>query len=267
MRTIAHLSDLHFGRHDDRVVEGLLADAPLRSADLVVVTGDLTQRGRVHQFEAARAFLDRLSRPILVVPGNHDIPLYNLIQRFVGKLARYQRFITEDLHPFIEDSEVAVLGLNTARSAAIANGRISRAQARAIATTFSAVPPGRMRIVAAHHPLLASAGAAPSSLVGRAVLARQALADARVHIVLGGHRHHAFSGESADGPIEMRRDILVVHAGTAVSKRLRSETNSYNFLRIEDGRVSCAVRVWHGGQFDTRETASFALADGKWVRQ
>lgn len=264
MRTIAHLSDLHFGRHDERVIEGLLADAPLHGADLVVVTGDLTQRGRIHQFEAARAFLDRLSRPVLVVPGNHDIPLYNLIQRFAGKLARYRRLITDDLHPFIDDGEIAILGLNTARSSALANGRISRDQVRTIVNTFSAAPPGRTRIVAAHHPLLALTGATPSPLVGRAVLARQALADADVHIVLGGHRHHAFSGES--GAVEMQRGILVIHAGTAISKRLRAETNSYNLLRIAAGRVSCDVRIWQGHRFDTRETADFALMDGKWSR-
>lgn len=267
MRTIAHLSDLHFGRHDDRVVEGLLADAPLCNADLVVITGDLTQRGRIEQFEAARAFLDRLARPVLVVPGNHDIPLYDLIQRFVGKLARYQRFITEDLHPFIEDGEIAVLGLNTARSATFANGRISRSQADAIVASFSDVPPGRTRIVAAHHPLLAPAGTVRAPLVGRAALARQALEDAQVHIVLGGHHHHAFSGESAADPIEAHRDILVVHAGTAVSKRLRAETNSYNLLRIEAGRVSCAVRLWRDDHFDTGETARFALSNAKWARQ
>lgn len=267
MKTIAHLSDLHFGRHDDQVVEALLADAALKAADLAVVTGDLTQRGRIHQFEAARSFLDRLGKPALIVPGNHDIPLYDLIQRFVGRLARYQRFITDDLHPFIDDGEIAILGLNTARAAVIANGRISRSQARAIVATFSVVPSGRTRIVAAHHPLLTPADAAPVPLVGRAILARQALADAGVHIVLGGHHHHAFSGESILGDIETRRDILVVHAGTAVSKRLRAEQNSYNLLHIEAERVSCAVRAWRNGRFDTRETAGFAFVDGKWIRQ
>lgn len=209
MRTIAHLSDLHFGRHDDQVAEALLADASLKTADLAVVTGDLTQRGRIHQFEAARSFLDRLGKPVLVVPGNHDIPLYNLIQRFVGRLARYQRFITGDLHPFIDDGEIAVLGLNTARSAAIANGRISKEQAHAMVAAFADVPADRTRIVAAHHPLLAPRGTA-STLIGRAVLAREALSGAGVHIVLGGHHHYAFSAESAPNLVDVRRDVLVI---------------------------------------------------------
>lgn len=265
MRTIAHLSDLHFGRHDDQVAEALLADASLKAADLAVVTGDLTQRGRIHQFEAARRFLDRLGKPALVVPGNHDIPLYDLIQRFVGRLARYQRFITGDLHPFIDDGEIAVLGLNTARSAAIANGRISKEQAHAMVTAFAGVPADRTRIVAAHHPLLAPKGTA-ASVVGRAMLAREALSGAGVHIVLGGHHHHAFSAESAPDLVEARREVLVIQAGTAISQRLRGETNSYNLLQITPNRVTCAIRLWDGAGFETREASVFVFVDGKWTR-
>lgn len=266
MRTIAHLSDLHFGRHDERVADALLADEALRGADLVVITGDLTQRGRVTQFEAARAFLDRLGKPLLVVPGNHDIPLYDLIQRFVGKLARYQRLITDDLHPFLDDGEIAILGLNTARSAAFSNGRISREQARAMTATFASVPADRIRIVAAHHPLLASQGASPAPLVGRAVLAREALTEANVHIVLGGHHHHAFSAGSMPDSVETRRDILVVHAGTAVSERLRGETNSYNLLRLGPNQASCSIRTWDGNRFAAASDSGFHFANGRWER-
>ena len=265
MRTIAHLSDLHFGRHDDQVAEALLADPAFKAADLAIVTGDLTQRGRIHQFEMARSFLDRLGKPVLVVPGNHDIPLYNLIQRFVGRLARYRRFITGDLHPFVDDGEMAVFGLNTARSAAFSNGRISHEQARAMIAAFAGTPANRTRIVAAHHPLLAPKGARPT-LVGRAVLAREALSEAGVHIVLGGHHHHALSAESASDLVDARREILVIQAGTAVSQRLRGETNSYNLLQITPHRVSCAVRLWGGSRFETRDTSNFSFADGKWVR-
>lgn len=265
MTTIAHLSDLHFGRHDDQVVEALLADSAFKAADMAVVTGDLTQRGRIHQFELARSFLDRLGKPVLVVPGNHDIPLYDLIQRFVGRLARYQRFITGDLHPFVDDGEIAVFGLNTARSAAISNGRISREQAHAMVAAFATVPSDRTRIVAAHHPLLAPKGTTPT-LVGRAVLAREALSDAGVHIVLGGHHHHALSAESAADHVEARREILIIQAGTAVSRRLRGETNSYNLLQIAPHRVTCAIRLWSGAQFETRDTSAFSFVDGKWMR-
>ena len=96
--------------------------------DLVVVSGDLTQRARIEQFKEARRFLDSLPSPQIVVPGNHDVPLYDVLSRFARPLARYRRYITEDLEPFYADDEIAVLGLNTARSLTIKGGRINEAQ-------------------------------------------------------------------------------------------------------------------------------------------
>ncbi len=115
MRKLAHISDLHFGRIDEEVVEALLADLRSLGPDLIVVSGDLTQRGHRHQFREARAFLDRLSAPYLVVPGNHDIPGVNMLARFAAPFARYQRYIERDMRPLHLDAEIAVLGLNTAR--------------------------------------------------------------------------------------------------------------------------------------------------------
>jgi Calcineurin-like phosphoesterase len=100
VRTIAHLSDLHFGRHDETVAERLLGDLREAQPDLIVITGDLTQRGRHRQFAAARAFLEKLPPPILVVPGNHDVPLYDIVERFLGRLARYRRYICAEQQPF-----------------------------------------------------------------------------------------------------------------------------------------------------------------------
>jgi len=115
MRKLAHISDLHFGRIDEAVVEALLADLRSLGPDLIVVSGDLTQRGHRHQFQAARAFLDRFEAPYLVVPGNHDIPGVNMLARFAAPFARYQRYIERDMRPLHLDAEIAVLGLNTAR--------------------------------------------------------------------------------------------------------------------------------------------------------
>src|ERR1700722_10258980 len=117
MRTIAHISDLHFGSEDPRLAEGLLADlAEVRPA-LVAVSGDLTQRARRGQFAAARAVLSRIPFPQLVVPGNHDIPFYDLGRRFLRPLNRFRRYITHDLNPTFADEEMLVVGINTARSA------------------------------------------------------------------------------------------------------------------------------------------------------
>ncbi len=266
MRTIAHLSDLHFGRHDETAAERLLADISQTKPDLTVITGDLTQRARHQQFAAARAFLERLPRPVVVVPGNHDVPLYDIVERFLGRLARYRRYISAELQPFFADDEIALLGLNTARSATFANGRISRKQAAAMTTIFSEVPAGRLRVLAIHHPLAAPLAAAKSAPVGRAAMALEAIAEAGVRLVLSGHHHRALSGDPAGSDLLAKGSILFVHAGTAISTRLRGEPNSYNLLRVEPTAVTCMVRAFAGNDFANAETAHYTLLGGRWIR-
>ncbi|MBV8936436.1 MAG: metallophosphoesterase [Alphaproteobacteria bacterium] len=266
MRTVAHLSDLHFGRHDETVAERLLADISEVQPDLVVVTGDLTQRARHRQFAAARAFLERFPMPIIVVPGNHDVPLYDVLERFIGRLARYRRYICTELQPFYADDEIALLGLNTARSATFTDGRISYRQAAALKAVFAEVPADRLRILAIHHPLGAPAGASDVALVGRAAMARNAVTGAGVRVVLSGHHHRALSGSLSGSELVAEGSILLVHAGTAISTRLRGEPNSYNLLRVEPTYVTCAVRAFSGNGFVVAGTANYLLLGGRWKR-
>ena len=126
MRTIIHLSDLHFGRVDQTLLGPLRDLIHSIAPNVVVISGDLTQRAKSEQFEEARAFLDTLPGPQIVVPGNHDISLYNVFRRFVKPLARYKRYITDELEPVFIDDEIAVVGVNTARSLTIKDGRIKR---------------------------------------------------------------------------------------------------------------------------------------------
>jgi 3',5'-cyclic AMP phosphodiesterase CpdA len=266
VKTIAHLSDLHFGRHDAIAAERLLADISEAPPDITVITGDLTQRARHRQFAAARAFLEKLPRPVVVVPGNHDIPLYDIVERFLGRLARYRRYICSELQPFFADDEIALLGLNTARSATLANGRISYQQAAAIKSVFAEVPAGRLRILAIHHPLAAPVAAGAAAPVGRAVMARKAMTEAGVRLVLSGHYHRAFSGDLPGSDLVAGGPILFVHAGTAISTRLRGEPNSYNLLRVEPTTVTCIVRAFARNNFSDAETAHYALLGGCWTR-
>lgn len=266
MRTIAHLSDLHFGRHDEAAAERLLADIWQMQPNIVVVTGDLTQRARHGQFAAARAFLEKLPRPVVVIPGNHDVPLYDIVERFLGRLARYRRYISAELQPFFADDEIALLGLNTARSATFANGRISHKQAAAIKAIFSEVPAGRLRVLAIHHPLAAPVAAADSAPVGRAAMALEAITQAGVRLVLSGHHHRALSGDQAGSDLVGKGSILFVHAGTAISTRLRGEPNSYNLLFVKPTAVTCTVRAFTENNFSNAETAHYTLLGGRWTR-
>src|ERR687890_834447 len=128
MRTIVHLSDLHFGRVNPGLVDPLIRTVREVGPDLVAISGDLTQRARSHQFQQARSFLDSLPQPQIVVPGNHDIPLHNVFARFLEPLTKYKRYITEDLQPAYANEEVVVIGVNTARSLVFKGGRINRSQ-------------------------------------------------------------------------------------------------------------------------------------------
>ena len=152
MRTLIHLSDLHFGRVDPKIVPPLLDFIRTTKPDLVAISGDLTQRARTAEFEAARKFLQAIPFPQIVVPGNHDVPLHNLFARFVRKLDRYRHYISEDLEPFYMDSEIAVAGVNTARSLTWKNDPINRRQLEKLRARFSSVPPTHVKIVVTHHP-------------------------------------------------------------------------------------------------------------------
>lgn len=244
MRTLIHLSDLHFGRVDQALLEPLRALVNSVDPDVVVVSGDLTQRARSEQFEEARAFLDTLPGPQIVVPGNHDISLYNVFRRFVKPLARYKRYITDDLDPVYVDDEIAVVGVNTARSLTIKDGRVNREQVARIREQLAGLDPKLTRIVVTHHPFDLPESFEERDLVDRAPMAMEVFAECGVDVLLAGHMHVSHAASTA-----LRYQIdayaaLVVQAGTATSTRGRGEVNSFNVLRVEHERVEVDRYGW-----------------------
>src|SRR5438045_5390816 len=182
MARLVHLSDLHFGAHDEDLVEAVERRIDEEKPDLVVISGDFTQRARTEQFKEACGFLERLrdsGHEVLGVPGNHDVPLYDVLRRFLSPLTRYRRFIDETLCPFIELSGIAVLGINTARSLTFKDGRISDDQVEFIRETFARTPQEMVRVLVTHHPLLAlKIGEQVERAIGRQELALDAIQDA-----------------------------------------------------------------------------------------
>ena len=268
MRTIAHLSDLHFGRIDPEALEALEADLAEVKPSLVVISGDLVQRARRRHFRAARDFLERLPAPWLVVPGNHDIPAYNLLARFTVPFRNYRRYITPDLEPFVSDDEIAVLGINTARPLILnfAHGRINRRQIEHIEAAFRTVPAGVFKVLVTHHPFLPPPDKpAGKVLLGRARLALPTLESCGVDLLLAGHFHRGFSGEIADHHSHLEHPILVAHAATATSTRLRDEPNGYNLITIAPPRVTFEERVWTGQRFAAAECRSFTRTPHRWA--
>jgi 3',5'-cyclic AMP phosphodiesterase CpdA len=247
MRRIVHLSDLHFGRVDEAVVAAL-ADALAKLAPtLVVVSGDLTQRARRGQFRRARAFLDSLAVPRLVVPGNHDVPLYDVLSRFLRPLARYRRYIHADPEPFYVDDEIAVAGVNTARSLTIEGGRINREQVDRLRERLCQLDRHLLRIVVTHHPFDVPPGHEADKIVGRATMAMEALAKCGVDVCLAGHLHVSHVGRAAVRYAVHGGRALLVQAGTATSTRARGEVNSFNVLDIDGPVLSIERHAWAGG--------------------
>lgn len=245
MRTIIHLSDLHFGRVDPALTEPLLEHVAAARPDLVVVSGDFTQRARTAQFRDARAFLDRLPRPTLVVPGNHDIPLWNFPARFLWPLRNYRRHITDDLHPVFQDAELCVIGVNTARSLTRMYGRIGHDEIERLREQFGAAPDHITKILVTHHPFDLPPGYKNhKQLVGRAALAMTTLAAAGVDLLLSGHLHLVHTGFTAERYKITGHSALVVQAGTATSTRGRGEVNSYNLIRIDSGSIAVERIEW-----------------------
>ena len=266
MRTLAHLSDLHFGRVDAALLDPLRHALEAISPDLVVVSGDLTQRARASQFEAARAWLATLPRPQLVVPGNHDVPLYNVLKRFAAPLASYRRAMGDDVEPVYIDGEIAVVGVDTTRSNVFKGGRINTAQVDRIREALCNLPREVVRIVVTHHPFDAPGEAAqrPGHVVGRARMALEGLVECGADLLLSGHLHEAAVLHTAERYAIAGMSALVVQAGTATSVRTRETPNTFNVLRVSPHHVQVERHAWNGSTFAADASQAFDRDASGW---
>jgi 3',5'-cyclic AMP phosphodiesterase CpdA len=266
MRRVAHLSDIHFGRIEPATLEPLVAALRRLAPDVVAISGDLTQRARRGQFRAARAYLDRLPGPRLVVPGNHDIPLYDVFSRFARPLSNYRRYVTTDLAPVYADDEIALVGINTARSRTFKRGRVNARQIEAaVRQLIDSRAPTKM--VVTHHPFDLPAGHADRELVGRAGMAMQALAEAGVDVFLAGHLHLSSTLHTAARYRLLGHSALVVAAGTATSSRVRgAEKNSFNLLTATPEKIVVERHAFDGNAFRPGGTEIFQRGGAGWER-
>lgn len=268
VRKILHLSDLHFGRTDPAVVTALRQIAQRLDPDLIAVSGDLTQRARKREFVAARAFLDSLAPPKIVVPGNHDIPLYNIAARFLRPLERYRRHLTFEVEPVFVDDEIAVVGLNTARSLTFKGGRVNRDQVQRAIVLFCGTSDERIRILVTHHPFDLPGMRETTHLVGRAAMAMATLGECLPDLLLAGHLHLHGTGTTADRYDLGGHSAIVVQAGTATSTRIRGAQNSFNLIHVDRGTIAIDRFDWLSTRksFNLDSTCRFFKRDGEWKR-
>lgn len=260
MLTILHISDLHFGPpYVPRVGEAVLEIAPKLNPHLIVVSGDLTQRAKPHQFAEAQQFLQRLPDvPRVVVPGNHDVPLYRLRERLFDPHVQYCKHISAELNHSQRCDGAVIVGLDsTAPRRSISNGRIHAGQLEFCAEAFRDTPPGAARIVVAHHHFAPAPDYERDQVMPGSKRAINRFVELGVDVILGGHLHRAYIGNSLDLYPGAHREtgIVIAQCGTTTSRRGRArerEKNSFNLIRIGEQML----RITHYMYFD--DTGKFA---------
>jgi 3',5'-cyclic AMP phosphodiesterase CpdA len=245
---ILHISDVHFGPpHLKDLSEAVLELEQDRRPDLVVISGDLTQRAKPHQFQQARRFVDRFEAPTLVVPGNHDVPLYRFWERLFAPFGAYRKHFHPELEPVVESDEFVAIGVNTAHGWTFTEGRIRSRRLREVAGLLDSVPNSTPKIVVAHHNLVPPPRFGRQKRVWNAAEAMELFSGAGVDLILSGHNHQAFVAESSDFYPDGRPPVLILHSGTTTSDRGRwSEEgkNSCFWIEIGTREVTISLLRW-----------------------
>jgi 3',5'-cyclic AMP phosphodiesterase CpdA len=266
VRKIAHLSDFHFGTHEPAVTADLVKSVLEVKADLVVLSGDFTQRARRWQFQEARKFVEQLPEPKLVIPGNHDMPFFNILARLFWPFSGYNEFI-EPLGvagQSYRDEGMAVIGLNTARRFTGKNGRVSKEQVARVRDFFSDLGESVTRVLVTHHPLGQADNEVFVDLAFGSRLALPEVVNAGVQMLLSGHHHRGASGAIEE--TEDREQALIVYAGTANSTRTREgDGNTYNLIEVDGRDIKVEVMRWvPGAGFKEARTSQYCYGEDGW---
>lgn len=263
MLTLLHASDLHFGPHYlPRVGDAFLRAAHELAPDAIVISGDFTQRAKRVQYAAAAAFLERLPPvPRIVVPGNHDVPLYRVWERVFDPFGAYRRHFSPELEPVFSDERLFVVGINTAHGWTLKEGRIPLPRLLQVAEMFEQVPESALKVVVAHHHLIPPPNFGTQTVLANAYEAIDVFSTVGVDLVLSGHQHQAYIGSSEEFYPKGRPPVVICHSGTTTSNRGRMgerERNSCNWIAFDEQSLTVSQHRWH------REEGYFAEHSRHW---
>jgi 3',5'-cyclic AMP phosphodiesterase CpdA len=249
MRRILHISDVHFGPpHLPEPAAGVLQLVDSRRPDLVALSGDLTQRAKPLQFRQARAWVDRIAAPTVAVPGNHDVPLYRFWERFLQPYGAYRRNFAGDLEPVYRDDELLAVGLNTAYGWTFTGGRIRLSRLLRLCDLMAAAPASLFKVVIAHHHLIPPPNFGTQRVMINAHEAVEMFSEAGVDLVLSGHHHQAYIGNSEEFYPKGRAPVVILHSGTTTSSRGRGgerDKNTCNWIEADEQAMRVSHLRWH----------------------
>jgi 3',5'-cyclic AMP phosphodiesterase CpdA len=258
MTVLLHISDTHFGTEEPPVVAALQALVREQKFDGLILSGDITQRARSAQFKAARAFCDSLAiEHVLTLPGNHDIPLYNVAARLFSPYAGYVAAFGSNLEPELEFGDVLVIGVNTTRPKRHKDGEVSVKQINRVVERLRRARRDQLRVVVTHQPACVMRPEDEENRLHGGETAVRAWSIAGADLVLGGHIHLPYVSDLCAHAVNTERPMFCVQAGTALSHRTRHGTpNSINIVRwrapAPGERRICRVERW-----------DYDLADGR----
>jgi len=270
LRRLIHITDLHFGRITPGILDSLQLNIRESRPDLCIISGDLTMRSRPREWRQARAFLDRLTVPCMVIPGNHDLPYVNLYERFTDPYGRFQKYVNEELNPTFRDGELAIAGVNTARPwvphYTWKEGSFSREQVEHVESFFRSAGEGLFKIVFTHHPFLPPPEKPDTYLVRHARRALRVFEAVGVDLLLGGHLHLSYRGDITTHFSMIKRSIICAQASTATSSRLRNNIpNGFNVIVIDGDRVEIHSREWAEDTYTTVSVDTFLRTATGWI--
>lgn len=247
--TLMHISDLHAGRpFRVDVAEQLAAEAHALAPDLLVVSGDFVQRADIGaQWRVITSYLRMLPEPRLVVPGNHDVPLFNVFNRLFRPYAAYKHHISENLNPVFELPGLMVVGACSAHGLTQDGGRLSKEQLATMEAAFQRAPSGTCKIVVVHHHIVPPPGSEKRSKIANAKEAAALLDRCGVELMLCGHIHVSYVGTTLDVMPDLSQGTIICQSGTSTSRRGKSREhgkNSYNVIEIDDGAIRIGQHLY-----------------------
>lgn len=248
MRRFLHISDIHFGPpHLAELADAVVALAEEHRPDLVVISGDLTQRAKPEQFREARAFVDRFSAPTITVPGNHDVPLWRVWERAFSPFGAYRRHFSKNLEPLFRDEEMLVVGINTAYNWTLIEGRIALSRLKQVADLMAETPERLFKVVVAHHHLIPPPRFGTQRVLDNAFEAVDLFAGAGVDLILSGHQHQSFIANSEEFYPKGRPPMVILHSGTTTSTRGRGcekDRNTCYWIELGTELIRVSLLRW-----------------------